>query len=63
MSADLLPCPFCGGPGECFLNGSRTYTVMCHDDNEGCEFSPYGFAGTEAEAITLWNTRAPVATT
>lgn len=57
-----LPCPFCGGdelshgwesPG---VNGSpSTGTVQCHNCNALVFAEP-----SEADAITAWNTRAPV---
>jgi len=73
--ANLLPCPFCGGPAstehfEGALKGWR-WSVGCSDHrieaDEGgsVERVCYGFQSmtsfaTKAEAIAAWNRRAPV---
>lgn len=55
MSADLNPCPFCGGEAVGFFD-SECISVECVDCN--CHT---GSRDTEAEAIEVWNRRAPVA--
>lgn len=61
MADRLRECPFCGGPGHVYKNGSGTWTAMCDDDND-CSFTPYTIEDTEAEAIAAWN-RRPTAPT
>lgn len=62
MSDKLLPCPFCGGEGKRSEVAGQMPTMWpvvqcgsCHNRS---------IAGrTEAEAITIWNTRAPAIAT
>jgi hypothetical protein len=58
MDNELLPCPFCGGPG--FLNrpGSRVADFVPECRGGGC-WATLGAYATEEEAITAWNRRAP----
>lgn len=52
--ADLLPCPFCGGPAhDAHAGGSAWFIGATHAD--GCFFAD--FQRSEAEAIAAWNTR------
>lgn len=54
-TTELLPCPFCGGEAELYS------TVPTHDGFWSCICRDCGAStsfGSEAEAITAWNTRA-----
>ena len=64
----LLPCPMCGAtcakiattdemgaPNVCFA-----YTVVCDATKKGCGMT-VGYQPKPDEAITAWNTRAPIA--
>ena len=57
MSAELLPCPFCGGEASIAINdgifSGRLYTPKC-----ACGANLLGVWRTEAEAVAAWNTRA-----
>lgn len=68
MSAELKPCPFCGGIAQGWRDVSRPeqkeagygalqYGVKCASDLV-CEAEIVGFA-TREEADAAWNTRAP----
>ena len=54
MSADLRPCPFCGG--EPILRDHDMWP-MCSACQ--CEGPGTSFGMSRKRAITLWNTRAP----
>jgi Lar family restriction alleviation protein len=58
MTAELKPCPFCGGEAsEVEDQGHSTaYNVGCF--NGDCTIEPNTWADTKAEAIAAWNTRA-----
>lgn len=58
MTAELKPCPFCGGEASEFKDRghSTAYNVGCF--NNYCTTEPNTWAGTKAEAIAAWNTRA-----
>lgn len=52
-SDKLLPCPFCGGEAK-WSNALHNY-IECKE----CGFETIWY-DTEAEAITIWNTRKPM---
>lgn len=59
----LSPCPFCGGKATFKEYESRVDIGCCH--NELCSVKPTvywqtAFPEWKEEAITAWNTRAPV---
>ena len=58
MTAELKPCPFCGGEASEFKDRghSTAYNVGCFSGD--CTIEPNTWAGTKAEAIAAWNTRA-----
>jgi Lar family restriction alleviation protein len=58
MTAELKPCPFCGVEASEFKDRghSTAYNVGCF--NGYCTIEPNTWAGTKAEAIAAWNTRA-----
>jgi hypothetical protein len=56
--AELLPCPFCGGPCN-MLDRTGFYMATC--SNCACHLACN--YGTRAEAITAWNTRSRPAAT
>ncbi len=63
MSADLLPCPFCGGACQ-VSKGHATEQVWPHSEFHrvfctACQTRQL-FHRTADEAITAWNRRAPV---
>lgn len=49
---DLLPCPFCGGPGGMVTNGDWSKSIMC------CKCGVRTPGGKPERAIAAWNTRA-----
>ena len=53
---DLKPCPFCGGPARLWDQAKGKAVVGCAAGSHCCAVTPHIF-GTEAEAITAWNTR------
>lgn len=61
----LMPCPFCGKPGEMMFDpgvpsGKRHYSVGCRDVE--CDaFLLCRAAATAEDNIIAWNTRAPAA--
>lgn len=69
MSVDILPCPFCGSPGELGMPNGRadTWSVACsnpgfYDEAGGCNVSPESGWNTlsttsKEEAVRRWNTR------
>lgn len=62
MSAELRPCPFCGGKAHIveICTGSRItdYSVSC-DDIRGCIAGvPMQYYKTEDKAASAWNRRA-----
>ncbi len=71
VSASLLPCPWCGGPGsptEYLKEGSasRWHRITCEaceivgPEVEGHSLSFHGATGRyETEAIAAWNRRTP----
>jgi Lar family restriction alleviation protein len=54
MSADLLPCPHCGGEAQDDFIDGESYLIEC----SVCR-AETGIKDSEAEAITAWNRRAP----
>lgn len=59
MSAELLPCPFCGGNGRHVVNRNRHHNDGEHDiECDGCEASVRKLS-TPTEAAEAWNTRTP----
>lgn len=72
----LLPCPFCGGAGRLRKEKPAPpelpkgwWTVTCvnstsraFDCGHGCGVSPMANGDTLEEAVSDWNTRAPVST-
>ena len=59
--ASLKPCPFCGVTPEGVgiaagfgSNNKKTYMVHC----EACDVCRLQWVDTEAEAISIWNTRS-----
>ena len=57
---ELKPCPFCGH--EAVLHQSdciySDYDVGCF--NGECLVEPHAWAESKEEAVTKWNTRAPI---
>lgn len=68
MTAELLPCPFCGEADIAFSRASNVHGSMCC--HEGCSArGPVAFsrkhpdgedASDHADAIEHWNRRAPL---
>lgn len=64
MTAELKPCPFCGGDKNTICktdyDGRDSYAVSCrYPECHGAIFTlGYGYFADEAEAIAAWNTRA-----
>jgi Lar family restriction alleviation protein len=64
MTADLKPCPFCGGDKNMICktdyNGRDSYAVSCrYPECHGAIFTlGYGYFSTVDQAIAAWNTRA-----
>jgi Lar family restriction alleviation protein len=64
VSETLLPCPFCGGPGEFVADRSEPKTpdhvyVMCKQ----CDvYAPDGDDDSRAAKVATWNRRAPLPT-
>lgn len=54
MSADLLPCPFCGSAPNTAINSRGGYLVGCFTCTADGPTK-----NTVADAIDAWNTRAP----
>mgnify|MGYP002735293217 CR=1 FL=1 len=52
--AELLPCPFCGGPADLRGHQAPEFWVGC--SAIGCKATTEGF-GDMGRAITAWNTR------
>ena len=69
MTAELKPCPFCGGDKNTICktdyDGRDSYAVSCrYPECHGAIFTlGYGYFADEAEAIAAWNTRALPAVT
>jgi hypothetical protein len=58
QARELLPCPFCGSPGEVLGHGA-CFIVTCSADETECDPSPSTWGATTAdEAAVAWNTRA-----
>lgn len=66
---ELLPCPFCGSPGDYLATGSVSHPdvivhrVMCSAlrENGGCAPHPFtGWFATKEEAFATWNRRQPL---
>lgn len=56
MTAQLKPCPFCGGKAELWMaHGDRTAWIACMSKCSVLVSKEYK---TDAEAIAAWNTRA-----
>lgn len=61
---ELLPCPFCGGPGHLQFSAfdiDEGWHVVCHGKKE-CPLycsEPYRAFDTENQAIAAWNARTP----
>lgn len=53
---EMLPCPFCGSPGEVDHGGDETWILGCA--NEACVawLIDQGYA-RKADAIAAWNKR------
>lgn len=58
MSADLLPCPFCGGAATV---GPTTTMHMVECNNADCAVNPDAIAPFKHDAIAAWNRRAALA--
>lgn len=59
MSAELLPCPFCGNDGVFLDNYRNRWTVGC-TNMECAAFSGfYQVYDNQQIAASLWNTRTP----
>jgi Lar family restriction alleviation protein len=64
MSAELLPCPFCGGTpteaerADLHTSTGHIYFIACMCG--GYSATAHQFGETRAEAIAAWNRRAPV---
>lgn len=66
----LLPCPFCGGEANAFVDKFNKYFTGCKKCNfyygieieDGCELEKGWIAihNTKDEAIKAWNTRKPM---
>lgn len=54
MSAEFLPCPFCGGPARTdFIEERHSYLIECHDcDARG------PICDDKNRAVAAWNRRA-----
>ena len=52
----LLPCPFCGGDAELFIDEPKEWYVSCTNPDCGCE-ADLPLARTSQEAIEAWNRR------
>lgn len=58
--AEMLPCPFCGGPAEMepwHGGGPDKQLVSCAGFADTCNVGPSTTGETPAEAIAAWNTR------
>ena len=59
----LLPCPFCGEPGETGFSDGEDYVAGCPSfagSAFGCRVAPFSLSPRSLEeAIAAWNTRAP----
>ena len=52
MKTNPLPCPFCGGAPYPFEDDTGMWVITC----ENCD-AESGLAGTEADAVAVWNRR------
>lgn len=55
MSADLLPCPFCGSRAELCETKTHDYFVRCTD--AVCHARTRNYHENDIGAITGWNAR------
>ena len=58
MSEEILPCPFCGKPGEMNVGDFGERFVTCSNNNCGGRLGAGIWFAKEEDAIALWNTRA-----
>lgn len=59
MSAELLPCPFCGNDGVFLDNYRNRWTVGCQNMGCGAFSGFYQVHDNQQIAASLWNTRTP----
>lgn len=57
----LLPCPFCGSPGQWHEGTVAGWIVACANTDFACNVRPATWWGSRADAVLHWN-RRPVAT-
>lgn len=59
---NLLPCPFCGGPAECYDAGSDDtgswWLAGCKSCGIWLPNAHYDEGPTQEHAVKAWNTRA-----